>query len=131
MSDKERPLTWNKMNEFERAFWSLPDAADHDTEMDWVACHSALTRRNRQKDPEAFIYKINYEDLMTIHGQAPSKRAANMLAHYGNCPEKFFDMMAKAAIDKAKKKPPNEGNSVKELDPELAEVEKLLMEMRK
>jgi hypothetical protein len=128
---RARPKNWNKLTLFEQALFDLPDKADPDVEIEWIASHPAMTKKSRSDNP-MFSYKPDYTDIMVSHGPAPSKQAVNQLSHWANNPKDFIELVTKSQIKKSEKR------AVEAIDPEgleddpsIKEVEKMIKDLRK
>jgi hypothetical protein len=80
---------------YDEAVKGLPDVADPAAELKWIRSHPAMTTkdRRRSKSGKDDPVLISARDVNKRHGVAPSKAAVQMLQHWANRPEKFFELM--------------------------------------
>jgi hypothetical protein len=111
---------------FEEALSKLPPVADRLTELNWIRSHPAITRVARSVNGQAIL--VTYADVMeTSLGPAPSQAAARELQFWANNNEKFYTSYLKTELKKTAAGV--EGESEKNRDPGVAEIERVLQEM--
>lgn len=92
LQEEERKVEEAKFQTFEEALRELPDKAQTNVELDWIATHPAMARRNRQVDGREI--RLTREDVLNPpQGKAPSRAAAIELQNWVNQPKKFFEYM--------------------------------------
>ena len=111
---------------YHSALKRLPPIADLDIEMQWVAAHPAMSRKDRSEEDKRII--INREDILNApHGQAPSRRAVQSLQHWSNDPRKFQEiLLAEYKEEKKKLSSAATGDTAEEVLDNLEEAERLL-----
>jgi hypothetical protein len=121
LDDEERQLR------FETAVSTLPNAADPIREWEWMGAHPAMMRKDRARTDLKRIELTEDDVLRPPHGPAPSKRAVGQLQHWCNNPREFY----KAMIGVHKKQQEGTDGEPLDADEDLAEVERLLKEVKR
>jgi hypothetical protein len=111
---------------FEDAVAGLPDKAPAQANLDWIQSHPAMSRKARMKNNLESVLISPGDILHAPHGKAPSKAAVYALQHWANNPSEFFKQMLG---EQKKRAESDEGSTVEEADPGIAEVEALLRQV--
>jgi hypothetical protein len=120
-------FTENSEKSYYSAMGKLPAVGDLDIEMQWVAAHPAMSRKDRSLEPDARII-INREDILNApHGPAPSRRAVQSLQHWCNDPREFQKiLLAEYKEEKKKLSSAAKGDTSEEVIDNLEEAERIL-----
>ena len=111
---------------FHSAMRSLPPTGDLDVEMQWVAAHPAMSRRDRSDDDEKILI-TRHDILKAPHGPAPSRRAVQSLQHWVNDPREFQRiLLAEYKEEKKKLSSSAKGDTSEEVLDDLEEAERIL-----
>lgn len=114
------------LEDFEACVRTLQPVAPVAQEIQWISCHPAMNRRDREPDQTKMIVLTGADVLQSTAGKAPSQRAVRQLQHWCNAPREFF----KQILGEDKKKTGEGAGKGQETDDDLVEAERLLKSIR-
>lgn len=113
-----------RVDAFEKALATLPASASKAVEWEWIGSHPAFVKAQRKTGKSKDIV-LTADDILTVHGVAPSKWAVGALQYFANNPQKYYE----SSLSHVKKQEDSPGSESVSGGDDLSEVERLLKEV--